>query len=147
AHISGSATALQQLRFTIDRPVAQMVSTPSPPRPFELPVRVALMLPSGAQGTVGVTIDGLDGDGSLRAHTSRFVALPPSGRVDADFRLDAGSFAPDGAIADADAAPEPIADLAQPVADLPPLADLAQPAVTIAGATDRAVYELEPLSF
>lgn len=126
-HLSGNAVGLEQLTISIDQPTMQAQRSPSTPSPIKLPARVALLLPAGAHGVVHVSIDGLDHGGNLVAQTAGIVTLPASGRIDADFVLNAGV---------------PPSDAGD---DLAPPPDLAT-GIVIANAVDTTVYETEPLT-
>jgi hypothetical protein len=80
ALVQGYSGALDQLRITIDQPSATSTTTPNPPSSFTLPVKVALVLPSGTTGTVNVGVEGLSSQ-QVVASTSRAVTLPSSGTV------------------------------------------------------------------
>jgi hypothetical protein len=124
AHISGNAVGLEQLAITIDQPTTQEQRSPATPSPIKLPAKIALLLPAGTQGAVNVSIDGLDRDGTAIARTARSVTIPASGRVEADFVLNAGVTGGD--------------DMATPP-------DMAT-GIVIANAVDTIVYETEPLA-
>jgi hypothetical protein len=80
ARIEGDGVAvLDQLRFTIDNPVAATTSTPASPSLFGLPVKLALVLPAGATGSVNVSVEGmLKGKVEARSAPQR-VTVPVAG--------------------------------------------------------------------
>jgi hypothetical protein len=80
ARIEGSGVAvLDQLRFTIDNPVVATTNTPSSPSLFGLPVKLALVLPAAATGTVNVSVEGME-DGKVVARSApQRITVPAAG--------------------------------------------------------------------
>lgn len=81
ALVEGYAGPLDQLRISIDQPMAQTTTTPDPPSSFSLPVKLAVVLPAAAQGTVSVGIEGLSNQQVVATATPRAVTLPASETV------------------------------------------------------------------
>ncbi|HEY2747195.1 MAG TPA: hypothetical protein VGL86_21375 [Polyangia bacterium] len=90
AEISGNATGLDQLAFTVEQTTPISARTPNPPAPFNLPVQAALLLPSGTSGTFIIDLDGMSA-GSAIAHASQQVTLSGSGHARVSFALDRGT--------------------------------------------------------
>lgn len=65
ARIDGTMRGLDQLSIAVDRPEPKEVATPTPPRAFQLPVKVAIVLPQGTTGVVRVAVTGMGGGVAL----------------------------------------------------------------------------------
>jgi hypothetical protein len=121
ATIEGNVSGLDQLRLTIDQPVARTVTTPNPPSGFSLPVKVALVLPAAVTGSFSITVEGLSG-GQAIASTGAVVLQVPGQRASHTFTLTAGN--------------SPL-DLSMPPPDLTPGGVVAMPNVLTFPSTPR----------
>jgi hypothetical protein len=126
--VKGTATGLDHLLVSVDRPTPQTKQTPQTTQAFNLPIAFALTLPAGTTGHVAIALDGL-GNGRELAHTSQDVTLPASGRESLTFTLNAGTgVTPDMSLP----------DMAPPV-------DMTRP-ITLAVSGATMGIELEPLT-
>jgi hypothetical protein len=126
--VKGTATGLDRLIVTVDKPTPETRQTPVPAADFSLPIAFALLLPAGTTGHVNISIDGLN-RGMELAHTSQGVTLPASGRESLTFILNAGTGVT-------------LADMALP--DMAQATDMAKP-ITLAVSGATTGIELEPL--
>jgi hypothetical protein len=71
ASVAGDqVTTLDQLRVVVDELAPQVATSPTPPRSFDLPVKLAIVLPDALAGqTIHVHIDGMAG-GALRGQSA-----------------------------------------------------------------------------
>jgi len=87
--VQGSATGLDQLQVTVNRPIPKSLRTPLPPRSFKLPVNLAVVLPAGTVGVVDLIVDGISA-GRAVAHHEQTITLV-GGRAKVTVVLTAGT--------------------------------------------------------
>jgi hypothetical protein len=127
ARVEGTATGLDQLIFSIESPMHLVTKSPAAPQPFNLPVKLGLVVPANATFPLEITLLGMSQNNAI-AVDKKTVALGNN----VTFTLN-GGMAP---------------DLAVPP-DMTVLPDLNKPPITLTSdAPDggTVVYELERIS-
>ncbi len=131
AHIQGTATTLDQLRFLVTVPSPASIVSPSTPTPFTLPVKIGITPPAGAGDSFDLGVEGLSG-GNVVASDQKTINLV-NNRDTVIFTLNAGT-----------------ADLSMPKTevDMAEHPDLNEPIVLSTTAPDSgtSAYELEHLT-
>ncbi|HZS39469.1 MAG TPA: hypothetical protein VFF06_21710 [Polyangia bacterium] len=94
ATVQGNVTGLDQLRVSLEK-LPNAVVSPSTPSSFSLPVKLAVVFPSSAAGSSGLTIEGLQGGRSIASTGKVPITIPASGRFAQTFTL-TGSIVGDG---------------------------------------------------